>query len=85
MKTISYFQIYKWDGGDRHTSTDICFYHEDDAKLFLDGNKYDIYRQRTLNLYESYQDYVHGSIERAKQQALAKLTYQEKQLLGLVT
>ena len=84
MKTLNLYQVYKWDGGDRHYPTHTYFENQVSAETWLKVNKYDHYVQVTLNIYESTFDYNMNEKQRKKQEALTKLTLEEQQLLGLI-
>ena len=83
MIKLTYYIIQKWDGGSNHYDTDIAFEREYEADRFLKDNRYDMYRERTLTIYKSVEEYNEGEPKRRKQKALDKLTKEERQLLGL--
>ena len=83
MKTITYYEIMRWDGGDRHNASGVCFSSKESANEFLD-NSYDLIREKTAVIYDSVEEYTAATSEETKQKALAKLTDVEKRALGLL-
>lgn len=84
MKSLTLYQVFKWDGGERHYPTDTYFETYEAAETWVKFNKYDHYEQVTLNIYESTFDFNMSAKQRAKQKALSKLTFEEQELLGLI-
>lgn len=84
MKSLTLYQVFKWDGGDRHYHTHVFFETKEAADAWLKDNKYDDYQKTTLEIYESYSDYTAGKTQQAIVKALNKLTLEEQQLLGLI-
>jgi hypothetical protein len=84
MKTITYYQFMRWDGGDRHHLKEPAFFNKEDAEEFLGDNKFDRFDKRTVTIYESILDYEDHNRHKIQEQALAKLTDEEKKALGLV-
>jgi hypothetical protein len=79
-KIIECYDVQLWDGGDRH-------YHEcyvvdkDDAKAIA-GQHGAVYK-RTFIIHESKEEYEFLKSGELKKQALAKLTVEERNALGL--
>ena len=84
MKIMTYYQLLKFDGGDRHIPSDVCFTSEEDMKLLLKGNVYDTYSKKSVYLYDTYDEYVSVTSEKTREAALKKLTDVEKNALGLI-
>ncbi len=82
MKKITYYQFMKWDGGDRHYPSNPCFLHKEDADKFIGDNRYDLFRENTVVVYESIEEYAAVNLDETKLKALAKLTDIEKAALG---
>ena len=82
MKLLSVFEIWKWDGGDRHYPSGICFADKQTAIAFADNKNHDIVRDHIFTVYDSIEDYCENNPEALKKRALAKLTPEEKQALG---
>jgi hypothetical protein len=83
MKILNFYEIMKWDGGDRHYGTGICFEEESAAEDYLKGNRYDTYQECTFRLYDSKTEVEEIKRQEARAKALAKLTKEERELLGL--
>lgn len=84
MKSLTLYQVFKWDGGDRHYPTHTYFENQVSAEIWLKDNQYDDCQEVTLEIYESYSDYTAGKTQRAIVKALNKLTLEEQKLLGLI-
>lgn len=78
-----FYEIEKWDGGDRQYPSGICFSNREAAREFLVGNNYDTYREHKYIVYDSVAEYKENSKEKLKAKALAKLTDEEKEALGI--
>jgi hypothetical protein len=84
MKIVTFYQINRFDGGDRHIPSDICFSNMEEADKFVSKNKYDDYVKRQFFVYESSEEYIESNSKILKEKALAKLTDLEKKALGLL-
>jgi hypothetical protein len=84
MKTIIYYEIMRWDGGDLHNASGVCFFSKEEANEFLGDNRYDLIRENTVVVYDSVEEYYAVTSAETKQRALAKLTDVEKRALGLL-
>jgi hypothetical protein len=84
MKIIEVYQITKFDGGDRHIPSDICFSSHEEAEKFLTGNLYDDYKMKRFFVYDTVEEYEESKSEKLREKALAKLTIIEQKALGLL-
>jgi len=83
MQNISVWDIQVWDGGG---GTDHKYYvaTKKAADEWKRNNTYDYICEKTITIYDSYEDLmVHVSNE-AKEKALAKLTKEDRIALGLI-
>lgn len=84
MKSLTLYRMHQWDGGDRHIPTGVYFETKEAAETWLKEHPYDCYYKVELNIYESTFDYSMSEKQRKKQELLAKLSPEEKKLLGLI-
>lgn len=85
MKLVTFYEIMKWDGGDRHYPTGICFKSEYHANQFLadNCNTVDNCDLRQFQVFEDSIDYKQNNALEIKKRALDKLTAEEKVALKL--
>ena len=82
MKIIKCWDIQVWDGGDRHNHKYYVATQEA-AEQWKEKNKYDeIYEKEfvILDSWDELEEYKNGEL---RKRALAKLTAEEKVILGL--
>ena len=82
MKVIKCWDIQVWDGGDRHNHKYYVSTKEA-ADAWIAEHKYDAIYERELVILDSLtelKDYESGEL---RKRALAKLTKEEKMILGL--
>jgi len=82
MKIIKCWDIQVWDGGDRHNHRYYVATKEA-ADEWMAKNKYDMVYEHEMVILDSWdelQDYKNGEL---RKRALAKLTAEEKVVLGL--
>ena len=82
MKIIKCWDIQVWDGGDRHNHKYYVATKEA-ADEWMAKNKYDMVYEHEfviLDNWDELQDYKNGEL---RKRALAKLTAEEKVVLGL--
>ena len=82
MQIIKCWDIQVWDGGDRHNHKYYVATKEA-ADEWMKNNKYDtVYEHEfvVLDSWDELQDYKNGEL---RKRALAKLTDEEKIILGL--
>ena len=93
MKTVTFYRIHKWDGGDREYPSNEGFTTQKAADNYIDrleqnnqGHYASIHKE-SIALYSTADEYErdgNGKAEkREKEAALAKLTNRDKMLLGL--
>lgn len=82
MKIIKCWDIQVWDGGDRN-------YHKyyvatkEAAMKWLESNKYDSVYEREFMILDSYEELMQYDKGELRKKALAKLTDEERKVLGL--
>lgn len=81
MKVIEYWAIEVWDGVDRHIHR-YSVSDEKTAKEWKVKNPHDYVVKRTLVIYESSEEMTEDFRKKLKEQALAKLTKEERIALG---
>ena len=82
MQIIKCWDIQVWDGGDRHNHRYYVATKEA-ADEWMAKNKYDMVYEHEMVILDSWdelQDYKNGEL---RKRALAKLTAEEKVVLGL--
>lgn len=80
MKTIEYWEVSEcYDRDSRHIAN---FSNEADAKVCADGI-YRGYGLRHITVFDSLEDFEENTREKIRERALAKLTTEERQALGL--
>ena len=82
MKILKVWDIQVWDGGDRHTHKYYVATKEA-ADEWIEKNKYDMIYEKEIVILDSWdelQDYKNGEL---RKRALAKLTEEERIVLGV--
>ena len=82
MKIIKVWDIQVWDGGDRHNHKYYVATKEA-AEQWIAYNKFDTFYEKEMVILDSWdelQEYKNGEM---RKRALAKLTEQDKKILGL--
>lgn len=83
MNTIEYWVVE--EGYDRSNTVIGCFTSETVANQIA-GGKNNAYRsvfKKTLTLFDSAEDFENNTREKIRERALAKLTVEEKTVLGI--
>lgn len=84
MEYKTLFQVYNWDGGERHNPTDYYFTSKLLGQEYKDAvDKHCTIEKRTLLICDSIEDYKQNTKAEVKRKALAKLTAEERSILGL--
>jgi hypothetical protein len=83
MKSITYWQIYIWDGGDRH-NPGYCVSDQSLAIDWKQKNPNDSVVKTDLIIFDSLKEIEDFKSGETKRRALAKLTLDEKRALGLI-
>lgn len=84
MEIKTLFQVHNWDGGDRHIPTDYYFTTEQLGQEYEDTiEKHCWIQKKTLIICQSIDDYKQSTKAEIKRKALAKLTAEERSILGL--
>ncbi len=82
MKILKCYQIFISDGGG---GSKHGFYvmSKEAAEQWTAKNTWDFFYEKEITIFDDLEDYETNSAEALKRNALAKLTEQEKELLGL--
>lgn len=86
MQILKLYEILRWDGGERQVSKGEFFTNKDEAILAcsrVNGNIVDRVLDRTFKVYDSYDDFRQNTNKAIRERALAKLTPEEINELGL--
>lgn len=84
MKTITVWEIHEWDGGEHHRYRGNCLASQDAADEYKAQRRTDIVMKRTIVVFDDITDMQENSPAKRKGRALAKLTDEDKIVLGLV-
>ena len=81
VKILKLYSVQVWDGGDRHNHK---FYltSKEEADRWLAANTYDGVYEKTVEIFDTIEDWKDWSKGKVKEQALAKLTPEERRALG---
>ena len=81
MQIVKCWDIQKWDGGDR---SDHAFYLKstEEKDVYLKNNKYDYAFETTFIIFDTLEEMENNTKEKVKERALAKLTAEERAILG---
>lgn len=82
MKSIEYWDIEVWDGGDRHNRK-FSVATESEAKKWLLKNKYDQVVKHSLTVFDTLEEAMENDLASVRKRLLAKLSPLEKQALGI--
>ena len=84
MQAIAYWEVSsEYDRSSTHIGN---FLHEEDA-LAVAGGKNSMYKtvtKQTVFLFESVEDFEENTREKIRARAIAKLTPEEKRVLGII-
>lgn len=83
MKQLTIWRIEEWDGGDRTIPNGNYFSNKKAADEYKKNNKYNCCIEQTIRIYDSLKDMEDNSKQKLKERALAKLTEEERKILGL--
>ena len=82
MKIVKCWDIQTWDGGDRHNHK--CYVATKEAsQAWLANNKYDTVVKREFVIFDSLDELTEYENGELRKRALAKLSEDEKKVLGL--
>lgn len=84
MKQLTIWRIEEWDGGDRTIPNGDYLSNKEAAEEYNKKNKYNACFEQTIRIYDSLQDMEENSKQKLKERALAKLTDEDKKILGLL-
>ena len=81
MQILKLYDVLVWDGGDRHNHK---FYltSEEEAQRYLKANTYDAVYERTIEIFDTLEEWNDWNQGKIKERALAKLTAEERRALG---
>jgi hypothetical protein len=79
-RIIECFDVQHWDGGERHNHH-AYIVDENDAKVV--AGEHGLLIKRTFVIHDNLADYQHHKSDELKRTALAKLTPEERIVLGL--
>lgn len=81
VKILKLYDVLVWDGGERHNHK---FYltNKEEADRWLAVNTYDSVYEKTIEIFDTVEDWMDWSKGKIKEQALAKLTPEERRALG---
>lgn len=81
MKALTLYRLESWDGADRHNPTGIYCSNKSDADKWK--ATYDSYTEMTILIADSFNEIQELEQQKVKTRALAKLTPEERKILGL--
>lgn len=76
------WEIWTWDGTDRHNSTGFLFDNQTMAEAYKKANPYDYVNHKQFVIVHSLEDLREAQLEATKERALSKLSPLERQALG---
>lgn len=85
MKIVG-FEVLEADGGGMHEISLAIFAHKADAKLLANKNPH--YRRvvpidNTIIVHEDFSSYENAHMKKERERILAKLSYEERRILGV--
>lgn len=82
MKTITVYEVHISDGGGG-SRRGFYLKTKEAAEEWLARNNWDSFYEKKIVIFDDLEDYEQNSYEGLKKKAMAKLTTEEKELLGL--
>ena len=82
MRTIEYWEVN--EGYDRNMTAIANFTSEAEAKKLVGTSMYRGVWKKSITLFDTVEDYEDNTREKLRERALAKLTPEERQALGLI-
>lgn len=81
MQVLKLYSVCVWDGGDRQNHK---FYltSKEEADKYLANHRFDCVNERTFEIFDTVDEWKDWSAGKVKEQALAKLTLEERRALG---
>ncbi len=81
MQILKLYDVQSWDGGDRHNHK---FYltSKAEADKYMLGNKYDAVYEKTIEVFDTLEEWKEWNTGKVKERALSKLTPEERRALG---
>ena len=84
MEIKTLYQLHNWDGGERHNATDYYFETKEVGNEYVAVvDQYANIIPKTLIICSSLEDYKQNLKSELKKRALAKLTKEDRAILGL--
>lgn len=82
MQVLKVYSIKVWDAAGKHNHK---FYlsDRDEALQYVLENKYDIVEEKTIEVFDTLEEWKTWNSGEVKKRALAKLTVEERRVLGL--
>jgi len=82
MNTIEYWEVN--ESYDRDMTAIANFTNEEEAKKLAGGSMYRGVWKKSFTFFDTVEDYENNTREKLRERALAKLTIEERQALGLI-
>ena len=81
MQVLKLYDVQVWDGGARHNHK---FYltSEAEAQRYLKDNTYDTVYEKTIEIFDSLEEWHEWNTGKVRERALSKLTAEERRALG---
>lgn len=83
MKVITLWEIHEWDGGDRQLYRGNCLASQEAADAYKASNGHACVVKRVITVFDDLEDMKENSLAKRKERALAKLSDEDKAVLGL--
>lgn len=84
MKQMTIWRIEEWDGGDRTIPKGDYLSSKEAAEEYKKKNVYNACIEQTIRIYDSLLDIEENSKQKLTERVLAKLTEEDKKVLGLL-
>ena len=84
MRVITLWEIHEWDGGDRQYYRGNCLASQEAADAYKASKRHDCVVKRVITVFDDLEDMEENSLAKRKERALAKLSDEDKAVLGLV-
>lgn len=84
MKQLTIWRIEEWDGGEYTIPKGDYLSTKAAADEYMARNTYNVCVEQTIRIYDSLQDLEDNSKKKLVERALAKLTDEDKKILGLL-
>ena len=83
MRVITLWEIHEWDGGDRQLYRGNCLANQEAADAYKASKRHDCVVKRVITVFDDLEDMEGNSPAKRKERALAKLSDEDKAVLGL--